>query len=158
MDDLNELPDDLKRALESLDARSERRARAVDPRRVAERVLARLRSEPAEDARPRWQGLLRVAALAAAAVIVLAALSVAVMRIRTGSIAPESAAAALPVELDQESLAVGQADALLKAAENIPVTAAAETEPSMVTVEELDEQELQTLLHDMETLNSGGVL
>jgi len=72
---MNELPDDLERALRDLDAQAARRASRVDPERVAAHVMARLRAEPARVvARPwglpvsaRWVGM-----AAAAAIVVLA--------------------------------------------------------------------------------------
>ena len=44
---MNELPEDLSRAFDALDARAARRAARVDPSRVAARVLARLRTKEA---------------------------------------------------------------------------------------------------------------
>ena len=42
---MNELPEDLERAFRTLDAQAAMRAERVDPERVAERVLERLRTE-----------------------------------------------------------------------------------------------------------------
>jgi hypothetical protein len=75
---MNELPEDLERALRNLDALAARRAEGVDAGRVAARVTARLRAEPVRGARfatrtwalplsQRWVGL-----AAAALVVVLA--------------------------------------------------------------------------------------
>ena len=158
MDAMNELPDELAKALKALDERATKRARAVDAVRVARRVLERLRAEPEPAVRPAWVRHWRPLALAAAAVVVLAALSVAVLRLQNARTGAAVATMALPLELDTQVLADSQAQALLEAVEEVPVAAAPYSEPSVASVEELNEVELQTLLHDMEQLNGGGVL
>jgi len=154
----DELPDELARALETLDERAAKRARAVDASRVARLVVERLRRESEQAQRPQWVRHWRAVAMAAAAAVVLAAVGVALFRIQAHRGAAPVASTALPVELDPQTLAEGQGEALLKAVEEIPAAAAQETEPAIGSVEELNEQELQTLLHDMEQLDSGGAL
>lgn len=158
MDAMNELPDDLAKALKALDERAAKRARSVDPGRVSRTVLERLRVEPAPAERPMWVRHWRAMALAAAAVVVLAVLSVAVLRTQGARSGAAVAATALPLELDTQALAEGQAQALLQALEEVPAAGATYGEPSLGSVEELNEQELQTLLRDMEQLNGGGAL
>jgi hypothetical protein len=90
---VNELPEELARALRSLEGRAARRAEAVSAERVTVRVLARLRAEPAGDAggitgawwaRRRWVGL------AAAALLVVFAGTVAVRHLGTRAVGPVS--------------------------------------------------------------------
>jgi len=157
MDAMNELPDDLAKALKALDERAAQRARAVNTGRVARTVMERLRSEPALEERPMWVRRWRAMALAAA-VVVLAALGIAVLRTQGARPGASVATLALPLELDTQALAEGQEQALLQAVEEVPAAAAAYSEPSLGSVEELNEQELQTLLRDMERLNGGGAL
>jgi hypothetical protein len=86
---VNELPDDLERALRELDALAARRAERVDTERIVAQVTARLRAEPARGARvaarpwglplsPRWVGL------AAAAMVLLLAGTMARSILRPG--------------------------------------------------------------------------
>ena len=108
---MNELPDDLERALRELDALAARRADRVDAERVAARVAARLRAEPARGtrfaARPwalplarRWVGL------AAAALVLLFAGSMARSLLRPGvpAIVPVPVVSQALDSLDEQGL------------------------------------------------------
>jgi hypothetical protein len=86
---VNELPDDLERALRDLDALATRRAERVDAERVVAQVAARLRAEPVREATfaarrwvlpvsRRWVGL------AAAALVILLAGTMARSILRPG--------------------------------------------------------------------------
>jgi len=143
MDDVNELPDDLRRALAELDARAARAAAGVDPERVAGRVRERLRAEPVVAAVPgRWRMALRIAA----AVAVLATGTVLV-RVLTDT-RPAAGVAALPVELP-ESLSTLQATALMDAM--VAGTDSAFATPAALTVDDLTEAELRALLQAMQS-------
>ena len=88
---MNDLPDDLERALRDLEAQAARRAAHVSPERVASRVLERLRAEPAGDAgtgaRP-WAPSRRWLGVAAAAVLVVTTVAVGVRLVREGGAGP----------------------------------------------------------------------
>jgi hypothetical protein len=148
MDGVNDLPEDLKRALDALDARAARAASGVDAGRVADRVLARLRTEPVEAAAPRWRTALRLAA----AIAVLATGTV-VVRVLTEGARP-AAVAALPMDLP-DSLSSAQAAALIEAvaagSDSAGITAAA------ITVDDLDEAELRALLQAMQSDMEGAL-
>lgn len=147
MDDLNELPDVIRRGLERLDDRAEARARHVDAARVAERVVERLRSVPAEMPRPqrRWQWAVRPLALAAAAAVVLLA-GGALLRQR---LAGRDATAALPVGILAESTLASHATAVAGAVDSLLVVNGSELTTSIVTVEDLTAAELETLLDEL---------
>ncbi len=146
---MNELPDDLRRALAALDARATKAAAQVDAERVAARVLQRLRSEPAPAATPRhWRTALRVAA----AVVVLAAGTVLV-RVLTDD-RPGAPVATLPLELP-ESLSTTQATALMDAITAGTDSAAAA--PVTLTLDDLNEAELRALLQAMQSETEGAL-
>ncbi len=98
---MNELPDDLERALRELDERAGRRAARVSPERVAARVVARLRAEPAGDARGvvrPWSARRRWVGLAAAALLVVTAGGVVLSQVQ------RRAAEAVPVPVVARAL------------------------------------------------------
>jgi hypothetical protein len=146
MDAMNDgLPDELARAMAALRADGERRAAAVDPARVSRAVLERLK-EPAPAARPAWQlASVRVAA----AVVLIAAVGAAV---EFGVPGAGRRAAVLPLESVAESFDAGQVDAMLQAVDSARQSdARGSTVAGSVTVEDLNEQELQTLLSQMDS-------
>ena len=140
----DELPDDIARALGRLDADAARRARGVDAGRVADGVLARLRDEPAKvvPIRPRARMPLAMRRAAAVALLVIGGMTVRQVVQR-----PRAIEAWLPVA---ESLNVAQQNAVLAAVDSTRLETAILPAAS-VTVEDLDEQELQTLLETMDT-------
>lgn len=146
---MNELPDDLERALRELDARAARRAEGVDAERIAARVAARLREEPAREvrvfARPwalpvsaRWVGV------AAAAVVVVLAGVMAKTLLRSG----HEASVPVPVLAQGiDSLDVQGLERLLRVAGDVRPSAA---EPVRVsgngTWDDLSEEQLRAVL------------
>lgn len=146
------LPDDLRRALDVLDARAEVRAARVDAGRLAGRVLHRLRAEPAAPARP-WYGAPRVLALAAALAVLAA--TAGVVAVRTPGGAP-AVAAGLPVDLGTDSLDLGADSVVLAAVEQARTLNDSSVAASIVAVDDLSEQELTALLETIETLSTDG--
>jgi len=144
MDRMNdEMPRGMRVALEALEARTARRAAAVDVERVAARVLQRLRREGSEAPRRVWW--LRPEALRfAAAVVVLAAAGLAVSR--TPLRAPGSARLSVGITA-MDSLSSGQLEAVLEAATDVsPVVDPAPPASATVSLDDLSEQQLETLL------------
>jgi hypothetical protein len=146
---LNEMPDEVARAVEALDARAQARAEGVDVPALAERVLARLR-EPQVRVVPLW----RRPGLRAAAALALALASAVVVREATRGPARTAAWLPVPVELRLDSLASGEAEALLAAVEAARNGEA--VRPAVLTLEDLSEAELRALLQAMESVE--GVL
>ena len=146
---MNELPDDMERALRDLDALAARRAERVDAELVAARVTARLRAEPVRGARvfprpwafpvsPRWVGM------AAAALVVVLAGTMARSIIRPGG----SASVPVPVIAQGiDSLDVQGLERLLRVAGEVRPSAA---EPVRVagsgTWDDLSEEQLRAVL------------
>jgi hypothetical protein len=149
MDGVNELPDYLTKALETLDARSARAAARVDAERVAGRVLARLRSEPVVAVAPRrtWTAL-RIAAVLA--VFVTGGLFVRAV----SDWGRPATVAALPVDVP-ESLSAQQATAVLDAV--AASTDSAAWTATVVSVEDLNEAELRALLRAMQSDMEGSL-
>lgn len=151
----DELPDHLARALKALDDQAAHAAARLDPARVASGVIARLAAEAAPVPRvaPWRRGALRIAA--AAVVVVLG--GVLARRLVTGAAeGPAAVAVGLPVSLSADSLDAGQANELLAAVEQVRPAAAgvrdsAVATPATITVDDLNETELQTLLQIMES-------
>jgi hypothetical protein len=153
MDDLNALPDDLRRALEALDARSARRARAVDPARIAQQVVARLRTEPIEmpaDRRRHWTAR-PVARAAAAAVLLLVGGVLVRQRLAEGP----TATASLPVGVVAESALADDGGVVATAVDSLLVVNARDTAASIVSVEDLTVTELETLLSELSSGSEG---
>jgi len=154
MDPMTELPDDIARALAVLAARAARRAAAVDPERVAERVVARLKDEPAAAESPerRWLSAPRSLRVAAAVTLFVVAGTTTLVMVRGGSppvAAP--AAVALPVAIQgADSLSQSEQEAVLKALEGVRTVNGAAPRPSTVLVEDLSETELRALLQAMQ--------
>jgi hypothetical protein len=144
MDRMNEeMPRGIRVALEALEARTAKRAATVDVERVAARVLERLRRQGAEaPARVWW---IRPAALRlAAAVVVLAAAGLLVSRLPSG--APASAGLTVGITT-MDSLSSRQLEAVLEAATEVsPVADSALPASSTASLDDLSEQQLETLL------------
>lgn len=156
MDPMSELPDGIARALKALDADAARREAAVDPERVAQRVLARLRSEPvapvAFGGGAHWVwSVPRPLRLAAALALLVLAGTASLVIVRGGRIPAPAGTAALPVVIPVDSLSQAQAEAVLKAIEDVRAVNAAAPAPSTVSVEDLSEQELRALLQAMQS-------
>ncbi len=142
MDDMNELPDDLARALQDLDARAARAAQKVDSAHVAEAVLKRLGEPDVEMRRPMW----RLAGVRiAAAVLLLAVSAVTARRIAIGR------HTSLPLAVQTESLTTGELNDMLKAVDDARVAGRAVFASAAVSVDDLSEPELKALLAAMES-------
>ena len=142
MDDMNELPDNLARALHDLDARAARAAAKVDSAHVAEAVLKRLGEPDVEMRRPMWR--LAGVRIAAAAVL-LAVSAVTARRMIVG------AHASLPLAVQADSMTAGDMDDVLKAVDDARLAGHSVFAPAAVTVDDLTEAELRTLLAAMES-------
>lgn len=146
---MNDLPDDLAKALKALDTRAARAAAKVDAQRVEARLRERLRAEP-EIAAPRpMRRVLRIAA--ALAVLILSGVLV---RTLTEEDSPRIVAA-LPVEVP-ESLSAGQADAMLEAVAAVR-SDTWDVVGTVVSVEDLNEAELRALLQAMQSDMEGAL-
>jgi len=141
MNDMNELPEDLARALKALDARAERAAGKVDSARVAEAVLKRLGEPDIATRRPLWR---MTGVRVAAAVVLLAASAVTAQRIFT------SARASLPLALQADSMSVGDLNDALQAVDEARL-AGSSIVSTTVTVDDLTETELKALLAALES-------
>ncbi|HWO89367.1 MAG TPA: hypothetical protein VNL98_09480 [Gemmatimonadales bacterium] len=142
-----QLTPELKRALEELIARAERAVAAVDSERVATRVVERLRAEPEQRRSLAWSA--RTLALAASvAVVVIAG---ATVREVLRQSAPASEKKALPLGVYADTLSVSQAEAILElVAEPGSLNGNASPTSASVTIEDLTESELRTLLQVLE--------
>jgi len=132
----DELPDNLARALKALDDDAARAAARLDPTHVALGVLERLRTEPAVAEKParRWSGAsLRVA--------------VAAMVLVIGGVIARQLAFTPGADDDSAWVAI-YADSIVAAAQ---ATDSVVTVASAVTVDDLNETELRTLLRIMES-------
>lgn len=147
MDDELKRDDELRRALDALDARAAKSAARVNVERVSARVLERLRSEPA--ATPgRWlPRALRVAAAVALLVIGGVVAGVVTRGERAGAVSHW-----LPLLPD--SLSQAQADSLIEAIDEVRAVNVT-TGAASGSVEELSEQELRALLQAMQTSEGG---
>jgi hypothetical protein len=152
MDELEELPDQIARALDRLDARAERRAGRVDAERVAARVVARLRAEP-DVATLSVLGrrfALRAMVRVAASVAILATGGVVAVKLLRH--APEPKQGWLPV-VDARAarvLTASRADSLIRAVDQVRVLNGP-VPVSSASVEELNAQELRALLQAMQS-------
>jgi len=145
----DELPDNLARALKALDDDAAlTAARRVDPDRVASGVLERLRRESADEVvtppaqRRRHGAALRVAA----AVAVLAIGGVIAQRMAVKPGVPADDMSWLSMYTDSIVTAAAQASRVPSESPETAVTLA-----SAVTVDDLSETELRTLLQIMES-------
>jgi len=145
---MNELPDDLAKALDALDARAARAAARVDAGRVSARVLERLRTEPEVAAPRRTWRILRVAAA-------LAVLVTSGVLVRTITNDAPAGVVILPVEMP-ESLSAGQAEAVLEAVAAVRSDTGIVT-TAVVSVEDLNEAELRALLQAMQSDMEGAL-
>jgi hypothetical protein len=142
MDDMNELPDNLARALHDLDARAARAAAKVDSAHVAEAVLKRLGERDVEVVRPMWR---LTGVRIAAALVLLAVSGVTARRIAIGR------HMSLPLAAQTESLTTGELNDVLKAVDDARVAGRPVFAPSAVSVDDLSEPELKALLAAMES-------
>ncbi len=153
---MNELPDDLERALRDLEAEAARRAAGVSAERVASRVLARLRAEP--EAAPRVRPLVftrRWVGLAAAAVLVVVAGTVATRVLRPGADTP----VAVPVvALGLDSLSETSLERVLTVTAQVRPQS---TEPVQVvdsrTWDDLSEAQLRAVLQAVQQSEGGSL-
>lgn len=158
---MNELPEDLERAFRTLDAQAAMRAERVDPERVAERVLERLRTEEAPAPRvlslspgsrlhasffrlPASGSRLHAFALAAAAVVLLLAGTTITGLLRrdvaTGSIAVPVVAQGL------DSLNQQQLETVLRVAGDVQPLAVQSFESPAGMWDDLSETQLRAVL------------
>ena len=151
----DKLPDRIAEALGALDRDASRRAEAVDANRVAARVLQRLRDEPVRVLRPRrvTMGGLRIAA--AVAVLVIGGAITQQLAFRDHGkhalgVLPPPAPGTSPI-LDASTQA-----AMLHAVDEARASSDSVAAPSTsVTVDDLNEQELQALLNSMDDQGGG---
>ena len=150
----DQLPGEIAGALRKLERDAAQRAMSVDAGRVAARVLARLREEPATPLRaPRWNLVaLRIAAVLALLVVAGALAKRFVFVPRGGT--EVATLSVVPASVD--SFAPADATALLGAVEDAHDAAGGVLPATTVLVEDLSEQELETLLKTMDS--SGGSL
>lgn len=151
MDELEDLPKELARALDRLDARAERRAAGVDAERVSAGVLRRLREEPEVGVGRRF-GAGTLVRVAAGLVLVVTAGVVGARLVHHEG----GARGWLPV-VDARAarvLTTARADSLIKAADHIQVLNAAVSGAS-ASVEELNTQQLRALLQAMQSSQEG---
>ncbi len=151
----DKLPDHIADALGALDRDASRRAEAVDANRVAARVLQRLKDEPVRVLRPRrvTMGGLRIAAAVAVLVIGGAIMQRVVFHDQGRhalAVLPPPAPGTSPI-LDSSTQA-----AMLDAVEEARITSDSVAAPTTnITVDDLNVQELQTLLSSMDEQNGG---
>lgn len=151
----DKLPDHIAEALRALDRDATRRAEAVDAQRVAARVLQRLNDEPVRVLRPRrvTLGGLRIAA--AVAILVIGGVVTQRLVLRDHDthvlgVLPPPAPGTNPI-LDASTQA-----AMLDAVEESRTPSDSVVAPSAgITVEDLNEQELQALLNSMDDQGGG---
>jgi hypothetical protein len=140
MNERDELDGNLARALEALDARATRAARRVDADRVASAVIVRLREG---DTEPSWRPVWRLTLVrAAAALVLLAATTVTVLRFASRS----GSAVALPVAVQAEEFSAGELDSMSTAVDEARAAGRADAVAPAVTVDDLNVQELVALL------------
>ena len=141
MDEMNELPDNIARALRELDDQAGRAAARLNPAHVAESVLHRLREPMAEIRLATWR--LTMVRVAAAVVVILAGGATA-LRLARHSAA--SARSALPMGLAVDSLSSGDLSSLLTDVNDFGESGVL-TQPA--TLDDLTEPELQRLLSQL---------
>ena len=140
MNGKDELDGKLARAFDALDQRAQRAARKVDAELVAARVLKRLGES---DAEPVWRPMWRLTLLrAAAALVLMAATAVTVVRFTSRS----GSGLMLPVTVRAEEFSAGELDSMLTAVDEARVAGRSGDVMTAVSVYDLDEQELRTLL------------
>lgn len=146
----DKLPDHIAEALRALDRDASRRAEAVDANRVAARVLQRLKDEPVRVLRPRrvTMGGLRIAAAVAILVIGGAVTQRLVFQDRGAHalpVLPPPQAGTNPIlDASTQAAMLDAVDEARSARDSVA------SPPSSITVDDLNEQELQTLLNSME--------
>ncbi len=149
----DELPKDLRAALDALEARAAAAAERVDVAAVEVRVLERLRTEPATAAAPVRAGLprplLRLAAMLALLLVGAATATLMLDRGREGRDA-EMAGATLPF-ITLDAFDTAQARAALAVVDRFERADTLAVVRSTVTVDDLNEQELRALLQALET-------
>jgi hypothetical protein len=155
---VRELPDDLERALRELDSRAAHRSAHVSPERVASRVLARLRAEPAEEVGAgalTWAQSRRWVGLAAAAVLMVTGGAVAVRLLQPAGAAP----VAVPVVAQGlDSLDVAGLERVLLVTDEVRPQAAGPVQVSAGgTWDDLSEAQLRAVLQAVQQ-SEGGTL
>jgi hypothetical protein len=153
---VSELPGDLERALRELEAQAAQRAAHVSPERVAARVIARLRAEPAVGvAEGRWAPSRRWVGLAAAAVLIVIAGTVGVRPTHRGGAAP------VPVPLvarGLDSLDVPGLERVLRVTDEVRPQVAGPVQVSTSdTWDDLSEAQLRAVLQAVQR-SEGGTL
>lgn len=139
---------ELERALGELGSRAARSAARLDSARVAAQVVERLRAERARpflfrDVAPRH--------LAVAAALVVTVISGAVLRAVVQQRPPVTGAVALPLGAYADTLSETQARAILEmVAEAGALNGNVVVPSASVTIEDLNETELRTLLQSLE--------
>ena len=119
--------------------------RQLDEERISQRVLARLKTEPAEAVTPIRRGWgYGLAGLAAAAAVVLVLRSSAPT---SASSAISAAAPSASVLHELDDLSVSELEAVL---ESLPATAGATAHPEPASLENLDAKSLERLLRSLE--------
>ncbi len=146
---MNDVPDDLAKAMDALDARAARAASRVDAERVAARVLERLRTEPVV---VRSAGPLRMLRIAAVLALLVTGGLVVRMLVDEG---PAAAVATLPVDVP-DTLTTNQVEAVFEAVAAAPSDTAV-VSTARVSVEDLNEAELRALLQAMQSDEEGAL-
>lgn len=151
MDHLDEVPPELQRALAALGERADARAAKVNAERVAARVLARLREEPAAPARrPFLQP--RVLRIAAAVAIVVTGGAVT----RALLLRPPAAAERCELPVCPTGLTAAQSDSLLRSLDEVRALNGT-PRGSSPEVEDLSEPQLRALLQAMQSSEEGSL-
>lgn len=149
MDDLNELPAELRRAVDALDARAARAARRVDVERIAQSVRRRLQGAAEAPAPRLWRvwAMPHALRVAAAVALVVVTGTVAVVRMQRG---PYAARTAVGQVWGLDSLSAAQADSLIRVVDEVRTLNAGAPGSSAGTVEDLNAQELRALLQALQ--------
>jgi len=156
----DELPAELQRALEALEARASRSAARIVAERVAARVLARLRDAEAGVAPLGWRaGRMRRLVQVAASVAFVALAGVVGVKLAGPRAQPTVTAVRLSLPWPSGARASGaltpsQSDSLYKAVDEVRVLNAPMPLTS-ASVEELSTQELRALLDSMQVSEEG---
>ena len=151
----DKLPDHIAEALRALDRDATQSAEQVDAGRVAARVLQRLKDEPVRVLRPRPLSVIGLRIAAAIAILVIGG-AVTQRLLMHRAPAGVQALPVLPAAPGSTVVDVSTQEAMLNAVDDAR-SAAADTAgaPANVTVDDLNEQELQALLTTMDDQGGG---